>query len=242
MGNSNFSPKFVKARVVFNIDDQQHDFGEHLINSSGVQAAPWDKFLPSKHIGKKVTVHVKVLTSKPFKFVCQGTLTCEQTERANFLGILLLMPDIHLSALNQAVEKEGILPEYARKFPRIPYTERIGIMPKHAIVRYKLSDEHILSIFTLDNLSPTGLQVATDDPRAKVLIPGEEVQLVLMPRGSNVIPVSLNVVIKRLIKSIDPISENPRTQLGMNIQSITEDQRSLFTSLLRNVVEKISSQ
>ncbi len=241
MGNSNFSPKFVKARVVFNLDEQQYDFGEHLINSSGVEAAPWDKFSPTTHIGKKITAHVKVLNTKPFKFVCPGSLTCETTERNAFLGIQLLLPDTHLSALNQAIEKEGILPEYARKFPRIPYTERIGLMPQSAIVKYKLSEEPVLSTFKLDNLSPTGLQVSTEDSRADVLIPGEIVQLVLMPRGSNVIPVSLNVVIKRVIKSVDPISGNSRTQLGMNIQSITEDQRTLFTGLLRSIVEKLSS-
>ncbi len=240
MGNPNFSPKFVKARIVFALGEQQFDFGEHLITASGVQGAPWDKFSSNKNVGQKITAHVKVLTTRPFKFACPGSLTCELTERATLLGIQFYLADSHLSAVNAAIDKEGILPEYARKYPRIPYSQIIGLMPSHAIVRYKIGDETVLSVFTMDNLSPTGLQVMSDDPRTEVLFPGEIVQIVLMPRGDQMTPVSLNVQIKRVIRSVDPVSENSRVQLGMVIHSITEDQKSLFTGLLRRVVEKIS--
>lgn len=241
MSIPNFSPKFIKARISFTYESVTHDIGDQLINKAGVPGIKWDKFDATTTVGKPVVVAMDILSSVPFKLNCKGTLNCEQTETTATLGITLNLAPEHIKQLDEAIEREGILPEYIRKFPRIPFTRKISVMPEHALIRYNLGKEEIVSVATIENLSPTGFQMVTEDPRSNCLIPSETVKVIFAPRGNTFNPIMLAGTIRRLIRSHDPVSNNARMAFGMSIAQISDDQRTSFTSLLRNVVEELKN-
>lgn len=236
MSNPNFSPRFIKARVTFRLDDTSYNLGDNLVNAAGVPGAAWDKFDPIESMGKKVQATLNVQSTAPFAINCPGTLTCEQTEAAASLGISLNLSDSDEKALALAIEKDGILPDYIRAFPRIPYAKKIGAMPAYAILRFRLGNEEVLTVAELNNVSPSGFQVMTEDHRANVLLPGENLKLVLVPRGETFNPITLGGKIRRVTYSADPVSGNMRLFFGVSMGSLTDHDRSGFTVMLRRVV------
>ncbi|MBI2607150.1 MAG: hypothetical protein HYW49_13830 [Deltaproteobacteria bacterium] len=241
MSNPNFSPRFIKARVTFRLDDTAYDLGENLVNPSGVPGAAWDKFDPIETMGKKVQATLNVRSSAPFTISCPGTLTCEQTEAAALLGVSLNLSDADTLALSAAIEKEGILPEYIRAFPRIPYAKKIGAMTAYAILRFRLGNEEVLTVAELNNVSPSGFQVMTEDHRANALLPGENMKVMLVPRGETFNPINLAGKIRRVTHSADPVSGNMRLFFGVSIGSLTDYDRSGFTVMLRRVVGSLKA-
>lgn len=241
MSNPNFSPRFIKARVTFRLDDTSYDLGENLINATGVPGAAWDKFDPIESMGKKVQATLHVQSTEPFTINCPGTLTCEQTEAAASLGISLNLSDSDENALASAIEKDGILPDYIRAFPRIPYARKIGAMPAYAILRFRLGNEEVLTVAELNNVSPSGFQIMTEDHRANALLPGENLRLVLVPRGETFNPITLSGKIRRVTHSADPVSGNMRLFFGVSIGSLTDFDRSGFTVMLRRVVSSLKT-
>ncbi len=241
MSNPNFSPRFIKARVTFRLDDTAYDLGENLVNAAGVPGAAWDKFDPIETMGKKVQATLTIQSSAPFAINCPGTLTCEQTEAAALLGVSLNLSDADTLALFAVIEKEGILPEYIRAFPRIPYAKKIGAMPAYAILRFMLGNEEVLTVAELNNVSPSGFQVMTEDHRANALLPGENMTLMPFPRSETLHPISLGGKIRRVTHSADAVSGNMRLFIGVSMGSLTDHDRSGFTVMLRRVVGALKS-
>ena len=239
MSISNFSPRFIKSKVMFQLDGVTHDFGEHLINLSGVPGIEWPKFDPTAQVGKKVTVALQILCAAPFRITCVGTLTNEQTERGIMMGIALSLSDMDSKALLMTTEKEGVLPDYVRKFPRIPFMKRVNVMPSNALIRFAMAEEEITAVSDVENISPTGFQIGTEDPRANCLLPGENLKVYFMPRGESYNIVNINGVIRRVTRAVDPVSGVSRISFGMSVGNISDDQRASFTHLLRKIVEQL---
>lgn len=238
MAIQNFSPKFIKAKVVFQFKEKTYDFGEHLINASGVPGAAWTHFDPVPVVGEKVQIFMTIEASQPFKISCNGTLNYEQTERGTMLGLTPIFTSAQtIQALDAAITKEGVLPDYIRKYPRIPFNRKIPVMPEIMLIKYMMGPEEVTSAGVLDNLSPTGYQILTEDPRAHCILPGESVRTIFMPRGDLFQPVTLGGVVRRITKGRDPVSGNMRMFLGMSIGNISEEQKHMFTGMLRKVVE-----
>jgi hypothetical protein len=238
----NFSPKFVKSKISFEIDGVTHNIGEHLINAQGVPGFNWDKFKPQDYIGKKVIVFIDLLTENPVKIKCFGFLNYEATDVKTLLGITLALDEQQKKVLNLAIEKEGVLPEYIRKFPRINFDERINIMPKHALMYYKLGNENILSVAQIDNLSPNGFQITTEDARANALVAGLDIPIELMPRGENYTTIKFIGSLKRSIISVDPLTLNFKYSFGMAINQIKQEDKANFISLLKKMLEIIQTK
>ena len=142
-------------------------------------------------------------------------------------------------ALLMATEKEGILPDFVRKFPRIPFLKRVNVMPSNALIRFMMAEEEITAVADVENISPTGFQVSTEDPRANCLLPAESLKIYFMPRGETYNIVNINGIIRRVTRSFDPVSGVGRISFGMSVGNITDDQRASFTHLLRKIVEQL---
>lgn len=179
--------------------------------------------------------------ANPFKFSCTGTLTLENTEKDKFMGIALLLNANDTRQVDEVITQEGMLPEYVRKYPRIPYIHRVGMMPFNVLTEFLIGKERNTCVFHLDNISPSGFQVYTEDPRVACLQPGHSVFVSFMPRGDGFIPVQLPATIRRMIQSKDPVSENMRYYFGMSMGTVTVEQRLNYSALLRRIVEELKA-
>ncbi len=224
------------AKLKVWIANETYDLGEHLVNAAGVPAFNWQQFDPMGWVGRSCRVNIKLLTQAPYEFESEALLTCEQTIRTTSLGIAFKMAPEDTVTLNAIVAAEGILPAFARKLPRIPFTDRISMMPSRAIVFFSLGGTRTAIVTTVENLSPSGLQVTTEDLRALVLIPGTGVQVELQPRGKFGEPVVLNTEIKRIIYATHPTSRNSVRTFGLGIVSVPEEEKARFTQLLKLMV------
>lgn len=239
MPETNFSPRFVKARVSFNYGANSYQAGEHLINSLGIPGFAWGAFDPSGHVGARVLCTLEVLTKTPWTFQCDALITCELSATStNTMGFQLLIAGADRTRLEASIGAEGLLPTYVRKFPRIHYMAHVPVFPSRAIVHFYHNHEDVAVCCDVDNLSPRGFQLCTDDSRAIALLPDGLVRMHLQPRGPWPIAIQFNAQIKRLIYSVDPLTNNACRYLGLAITTLTPESKTQFTDLLRQIVHQ----
>lgn len=236
----NFSPRFIRAKASFKFNNDNFDVGEQLINVMGVPAFKWDKFEPIEVIGKKCEVTVTILSKNSFSFQCSAFFTCEETQNGRDLGLAFLTSPEDEKKLEAVIGAEGILPDFVRKFPRIVFSEQCGIMPSRAILRQQIGNELVEISSDLIDISPSGIQVSTEDMRTSLVGPGEVYRVALQPRGNFAAPVFLTGEVKRITHQISPISGNAQRNLSMRISNMQPDQKKLFTDLLRQIVTAFS--
>jgi hypothetical protein len=236
--SGSFSPKFIRAAVSFNYKGQTHEAGECLINSSGLPGIKWAKFDPRAHLGGRVQAYVRVLAKEPWEFVCDALITSERAAGADAscLGLTFLFKPGDRSRLDVTVAQEGSLPDYIRKFPRIHYMSSIPIFPSRAILRYFYKNEDVSIACDVENVSPTGIQVYTDDARAENLAPNETVRVQLQPRGSWLRVIAVNAQVKRINHAVDPVTGNTFRYFGLSLGTISAEAKISFTDLLRQIV------
>ncbi len=242
MSLPNFSPKFIKAKIKFQLDDRTYDVGEQLINTDGVPAFKWEQFEPMDKIGKKCFVFGDIVAENlKYQFSCDALMTCEETAIRRDLGLNFLMEPQDAKNLSEIVAKNGILPDYIRKFPRIVFLEQVGNMPARAILRQKLSDQTVDVVADVTDLSPTGFQVANEDVRCSLVIPSEKWDIIFQPRGDFATPITLSAEVKRIRHAMNPISGNMRRYFSMQIVAIGNQDKLLFAELLRKVVTRFKN-
>lgn len=239
MPTRSFSPKFVRASISFKYGDNVYELGEHLINERGVPGFSWTTFNPMACVGDKVRATIEVLTKDPFKLECDATLACEQTEFAAQLGLVFILAPHETQRIESAIAQEGILPDYVRKFPRISYAAWIPMLPSRTIVQFTINESDVWAVCDIDNLSPLGFQVTTEDQRVAPLAPGELLGVFIQPRGPNFDAIYFDGRIKRIVHGTDPVSGNPRWHFGLNIEAMNDAHRTAFTELLRMIVGKL---
>lgn len=239
MKTGNLSARYVPAKISFEAAGKTFEAGEHLMNAAGVMSFDWTQFDPMQTVARTVKVKAQLKNAASTAFDCAGYLTCEQTEKSKQLGLGLLLTDAQSKALNAVVDKEGVLPSFARKFPRIPFMPAVGIMPERAIL-YQLRGQQSHSICCdLDNISPTGLQIKSEDFRFGTLVPGATTVIELMPRGNNPNLISFEGIIRRIVRAYNTQSKNLTYSLGLNISSMDEENKTIFASLLREIVNQL---
>jgi len=236
----NFSPRFIAARISFSFGKGAYELGEHLINSTGLPGMAWHHFNPILFVGQRVTVQVEVLSpSEPFKFACEGFLTCEQTETATQLGLTFLLRTQQRTTLEAIISREGTYPDYVRKFPRINFMPTMKVMPSRSVLRMTLAGEEAMVASDIENMSPAGIMVHTEDSRCAFLIPGETVHVQLQPRGEYHDVINLTCAVRRIIRTVSHESEVLGFKLGMGISAMTHANKKLFTELLREIVTRL---
>lgn len=233
-----FSPRFVRAKVSFNYNGENHQAGECLINSSGLPGLPWKSFDPNEHLGRRVLAAVQVLGNTPWEFNCEALITSERSGTASgaALGLTFLFKPGDRAKLDSLVAAGGILPDYVRRFPRIHFMEHVPVFPSRAIVKFFYSQEDLAVACDIENLSPTGISVITDDARTDTLLPNETVRIQLQPRGPWLRAVAVNAQIKRITYAVDPLTGNVRRHLGLAITTMSAEARATYTDLLRAIV------
>lgn len=240
MPQFNFSPRFIPAKVSFSFGKGSYEIGEHLINAGGMPGIAWQEFNPILFVGQRVQVKVDVISpTEPYRFACEGTITCEQTETATQLGLSFLLRQQQRTTLDAIISREGIHPDYVRKFPRITFLPEMRIMPSRAVLRLTLAGEEVTVSSDVENMSPAGIMVFTEDSRCSFLIPGEPVHVQLQPRGEYHEVINLTCAVRRIVRAMNPESEVLGYRLGMGISTMTHANKKLFTELLREIVTRL---
>lgn len=240
MSGHSFSPRFVRAKVSFTFENKVYQAGEHLINSQGVPGFHWSIFDPVDNLGKRAQVSVQVQSATPWEFTCAALFGCEQSGAgsATALGLNFLMSPPDRAKLDTVVATEGEYPDYVRKFPRIHYVDAVPVFPNRVIVKFFYNHEDISVCCELDNLSPTGIQVFTEDSRTGALLPNETVRVQIQPRGTWLRCVATNAQVKRVILSVDPVTGNVRRFFGLGITTMSAEAKVNFTDLMRQIISQ----
>lgn len=241
MAIPSFSPKFVNALVHFEVDGTMHEAGEHLLNAAGVPGFEWPGVDPMSLVGKPSRVRAKVQSTERYEFECDALFTCEQSETKFAIGLAFIPSPVVATTLSTIVGREGILPDYVRKFPRIHFNPKAGVMPSRAIMRFFCDKKDVLAVTDVDNISPTGFQVVTEDRRVITIVPGDAARLIVMPRGDFPTAILFAGNVKRIIHTIDPESKNGRWYFGLGISPASPEMRSAFTDLMRLIVLQLKS-
>lgn len=222
--------------MAISVEKKFHQIGEHLINSAGVPGFKWTQFDPITRVGHRTHVAAQTLSSNPFEFNCEGVFTCEQTETSSTLGLNFILPPKEAEILDTIAAKEGALPDFVRKFPRINYLQRVPIFPARVILRFFNDGEDIMVSCDVENVSPSGLSVFSEDRRLEHMKPGEVVRVQIQPRGDFKGAINMNASVKRIVHTVDPLTSNARKFLGLAITTISNEHKVLFTDLLRMIV------
>lgn len=234
-----FSPRFCRANIIIRFQGETYKVGQHLINSTGLPGLPWPEFDPLINMGKRVEVGVQiVMAGTPvWQFKCVGTIACEITSQgAHLMGINFILDDETRTKLEKYVAEQALLPDYVRKMPRIHYMRHVPVFPRNAIIRYYSSSTDFSFVSEVENISPNGLRVFTEDYRSAEILPSGIVTVALQPRGPFGLEVKFQATVRGLALCVDHETNNAIRYLGLSINTLSDEAKVAYTDLLRQVV------
>lgn len=232
---SMISPRvFVKASLQFRHGLQEYTFLNQPVSVYGVAGLRWKAFDPTEHVGEEVSLTVDVLSSERYRFQTKATFTSEQTTDSVYLGMHFdLIPETRRK-LEALIQREGFYPtSYLRKYPRIPSTEALADMPMRTIVSDP--DGELIS-FDIANLSPSGILICTENPKAAYLNPGSRLSGQVEPRGRNYEDFEFEGLVCRVLQVRQNTSKNILRYLGIRFAHMRKEDKEKFLHVLRSVV------
>ncbi|MCC7440369.1 MAG: PilZ domain-containing protein [Bdellovibrionales bacterium] len=237
------SPVFVRADLAFGLDDHELDFPNEKISVYGITGLRWHPLSPAQHFGKEVSLSITTLTPDPVSLLVRAQLMRETSLQSQHLGLRLLLEPAEKAQLQDQVARFGFYPtEYVRKYPRIPAREAIQTFPLHVIGRPFDPDDTITDpgpiVFNVENLSPNGILISTQNQLALSLGPGQRLDMILDPRGWFPVQVAVLGRICRILDEIDPESGNLHRHVGVKFVEVDEANRTAFLDLLRDILQR----
>lgn len=242
MASIPLAPRCIRANVKFEADLETFEVENTLINKNGMPGIPWSRFKPREWVGRRTNITIHVLCATPYEIECQGFFTCEETETSCFIGLQFLLETEDLKKIEETIRTEGTLPHYVRKYPRIPFQESLRIMPARAVMILSSATKLTLISWDIDNLSPTGLQISTEDKRALQFVAGVPIFIRIMPRGNFLDEIELQCMVKRIVYNVSPRTGNIKFLLGLHILSVPIQHKEAFVSMLRMIVSEIQAE
>lgn len=236
----NLPPIFVRSNLTFEHQGKIYSYSNQGCSLYGFSSLQAQAFDPTDHVGEMVKLTVDVLHTDSFQFSTSASITSEVTTDTTYLGLKFYLGDVVRNRLAQAIKNGGYYPtDYVRKYPRIPAKEYIASMPLRAIVSGELS-EYI--VFDVANMSPNGLLLNTENPKALLLIPGMRINGQVEPRGGTSDPFDFQGLVCRMLMDKNPKTDNLRRFLGIKITFIPPEQRQTFLEILKSVLNNIQSE
>ncbi|MBI3557320.1 MAG: PilZ domain-containing protein [Deltaproteobacteria bacterium] len=230
-------PIFIRSNVRFTLFGHEYVFPAEGVSLFGISSLRSPNFDPTDMVGEQVRIEVDVLSKEPFAFATNAWLTAEATVDNVYLGMKFNLGEKIRSKLVQAIQLEGYYPtNYIRKYPRIPAKDVIPTMPLRAIV--STIDDELLA-FDIANMSPNGILLHTENPKAAFLVPSVRVQAQVEPRGSTMAPFDFEGIVCRMMMDMNPVTRNIKRYLGIKFTRIPEEQKQNFLEILKAVLESI---
>lgn len=231
---------FVKGNLVLRIDQLELNYLQKNISVFGVTGLPWTPLNPGEHFGRTAYVDIKIETPEKIQMRTPAQILMESTIHAKNLALKFYLSSDQKDKLETFVEKHGYYPtEYIRKYPRIPSNHMIQTYPLRALVSFEKRKEVI--IFDVENLSPNGILISTENQIAMNIRPGDRIDMKLDPRGWFPFQIHLQGLVCRIVDDIQLESGNVNRRLGIKFMQIQEVDRKAFITLLRDILEQIKN-
>lgn len=241
-------PIFVKGELSFELDGGHYAFPSLNLSAFGVTGLDAPTLNPKEHFGRVVQAHVRVLTPELFTFQTTAHLIREFTDVSERVGIRFELDSEIKNTLIELIEKHGFLPtEYIRKYPRIPSTGAIQTFPLRAQVMPLAKGSHkglyeFPIIFDVENLSPNGVLLRTENQMALSVLPKDHLDIVLEPRGWFPMQVRVVGVVCRVYDEVHAGNLNLSRYLGVKFSQMDDINRAAFLDLLRDILGRLKER
>lgn len=233
----NLPPIFVKANLKFSMLGRDYSFPNEGVSVFGATGLRTPAFNPVDLVGTAVPTIVEILATKTFAFHTTASMTAEITVDNTYLGLKFSLPDDVKRRVSELVRTEGYYPtNYVRKYPRIPARDVIPSMPLRAIAQNATDD---LIAFDIANMSPGGILLHTENPKASLLVPSMRFEGQVEPRGSSEASFQFDGLVCRMMIEMNPTTRNTRRYLGVRFTRIPDEQRPQFLEILKMVLINI---
>ncbi|MEW6056183.1 MAG: PilZ domain-containing protein [Bdellovibrionota bacterium] len=229
-------PIFIRSNFTFNALNRDFSYLNHGVSRYGISALHWEYFDPTDHVGENTSVTVDVLSSDRFSFTTPAQFTAEITQEAVYLGMRFKLNEAENTRLTEAILREGYCPtNYLRKYPRIPAWSTVPSMPLRTIV--DTSDG--LIVFDIANISPNGILLYTENPKASFFYPTKQIIGQIEPRGDSFDSFDFEGVVCRVMLEKNPETNNTIRYLGIRFLNIPGHNQEKFLEILRSILDKI---
>lgn len=132
------------------------------------------------------------------------------------------------------IDSFGVDPPYIRKNPRIPNVNELKYMPALAVVFYEPRNIS----FHVANVSMGGCALWTEDPHGMLVKFDETIEVEFQPR-TDFNAISYKGRVTRVEHDVDLGTMNIVYRLGVQYQEFTDEQKTLFVSMMQNVLEEL---
>jgi hypothetical protein len=152
------------------------------------------------------------------------------------------------SHLETLIKNFGTPPQkHSRQFPRIPSSKLIQTFPLRALAEIETTglnrkDLRYSMICDVENISPTGILVSTENQNALTLQPGNTLFLTLDPRGWFPFQIAVKVQVCRIIDDFNLDNGNVFRHLGLKFIHFEEADRKAFMRLLKDILNQLKSE
>jgi hypothetical protein len=240
---------FIKGDISFTVDQRIFQFSQKNISLFGVTGLPWLLLKPDEHFGRSIFAEIKA--GHPHEIVIT---TPAQILREYEIGSQKMAVRFHLdfdqsTQLEELIKKHGTTPnEYARRFPRIPSLKMIQTFPLRALVKMeKPAVENEIQIGSsvicdVENISPNGILVSTENQISLSMMPGDSVHLTLDPRGWFPFQVQVQGTVRRITDDFNLESGNILRHIGIKFTHFRAADQKAFLALLKDILEQIKSK
>lgn len=234
------NPIFTKGHLSFAIDGDTLEFPHENIAVSGATGLPWGKQNPADCFGKEIMASIRILSGEPFGLKAAARITREITLHAQHMGVTFYLDDEQRERLARHIKQHGYFPtEYIRKYPRIPSLPMIQSFPTRALI--SLKDEGVEGFpmsCDVENLSPNGVLICTENQAILNFVPGAKVDIVLEPRGWFPLPIKAQGMVCRTTDELSRLNGNLVRHLGIKFSRVDDVNRTAFVDLLRDILER----
>lgn len=234
-------PIFIKGNIEFTVDDVTLSFTHKNISAFGISGLSWSTLSPQKYFGTVVLADVELSSPEPYFFATQAILLREQTPYAEYMGLKFTLTSEERNHVSGLIKNYGFYPtEYARKYPRIPYSAKIQTFPYQIISQSVDKDmETPPLVFNIQNLSIGGVLVSCENPFGFSIQPGQRFILSFQPRGDFSVHISVQGMICRVMEDVDPVSGNIIRLFGIKFTKVDEENRVAFLELLKDILTRL---
>lgn len=231
---------FLKGNLRIQVGDQSLHYIHQKITSFGVTGLPWGTLDPVEHFGRAVMVGINIEHPVKWSLQAPAQIIRETTVHSSQMVIKFHLSPEELKTLNGLIEKHGGYPtEYIRKYPRIPSSQFIQTFPLYALVT---THQNTTITYNVENLSPNGILISTENRISLENNPGERLILTLDPRGWFPHQIRAEGLICRIMDDLAPGTGNTHRRLGVKFTKMHENDKASFLSLLKNILEDLQTQ
>ncbi len=241
------NPIYIKGHLSFTLENQNIEYIHQNLSVYGVSGLPWNQLDPNQHFGQRVQVSVKIPGAEPMAFQTPARITREFSLSQRKMGLAFELTQDQRDQLIALIRKSGFLPtDHIRKYPRIPSTELIRTFPLRSIViptRRAATGETVTlaqpMVFDVENLSPNGVLLKTENTAASELMPGDHVSITLEPRGWFPTPIIAEGTLCRILDEVHSRTGNTVRRIGIKIIQINELNRQAFMDLMKDILASL---